>query len=132
MKTESRSSALLTELLIVVAFFLLASTVLLQVFAAARERSAQAERISAAVAEAQNVADSMYAGADSEETLRALGFTDSGETWTRDDGDFLLTVTEERTEEAGGVMLHRSVSAAAPDGELLLTLPCSEWMGAGR
>ena len=42
MKSGSRSNALLVELLIVVMFFMLSSTVLLQVFATARTQSDRA------------------------------------------------------------------------------------------
>ena len=131
MKAGKQSNALLTELLIVVVFFLLASTMLLQVFAAAREKSTQAERVSAAAAEAQNVADSLYVSEDAERTMTELGFTAGTESRSRDYGDFLLTVFTEREESENGVMLRRTLTATGPGGETLLSLPCSRWMGAG-
>ena len=130
MKTGSRSNALLTEVLIVVMFFLLTSTVLLQVFAAARTQSARAEAISAAVEAAQNVADRMYSGEDAEKVLTEMGFTGGAEGWTRDDGAFTLEVRLDTEEAAEGAMLRRSVRALNTDGELLLTLPCSKWTEA--
>jgi hypothetical protein len=50
MKNHSHSNALLVELLIVVLFFMLASTVLLQLFTAARTQSQRAEDLSEASA----------------------------------------------------------------------------------
>ena len=57
MKNHSHSNALLVELLIVVLFFMLASTVLLQLFTAARTQSQRAEDLSEATLLAQNLAE---------------------------------------------------------------------------
>ncbi len=57
MKNHSHSNALLVELLIVVLFFMLASTVLLQLFTAARTQSLRAEELSEATHLAQNLAE---------------------------------------------------------------------------
>ena len=61
MKNHSHSNALLVELLIVVLFFMLASTVLLQLFTAARTQSLRAEELSEATHLAQNLAESCQA-----------------------------------------------------------------------
>ena len=45
MRTGRSSNALLVELLIVIAFFMLSATILMQVFAGARTQSDRAERI---------------------------------------------------------------------------------------
>lgn len=58
MKRQSHSNALLVELLIVVLFFMLASTILLQLFTAARTQSAKAEALTEATFLAQNLAES--------------------------------------------------------------------------
>ena len=129
MKTTSRSAPLMTELMIVVMFFLLVSTVLLQVFAAARSRSADAERITAAVAEAQNVAERLYTAGEAEQVLTELGFVSDGTDWNRDDGTYRLTVHLDETGEAAGVMREGAVYATDPEGNTLLTLPCSRWKG---
>ena len=129
MKTTSRSAPLMTELMIVVMFFLLVSTVLLQVFAAARSRSADAERITAAVAEAQNVAEMLYTAGEAEQVLTELGFVSDGTDWNRDDGTYRLTVHLDETGEAAGVMREGAVYATDPEGNTLLTLPCSRWKG---
>ena len=128
MKTGNRSSAMLTELLIVVMFFLLTSTVLLQVFTAARAQSEQAETFAAAVAETQNVADRLYAAGGADGLLEQMGFQNAEGDWVRDDGAFLLRVYSERTEDTAGVMVRQSVTALTPEGEELLSLPCSRWL----
>ena len=70
-RSTNRSNALLVELLIVVMFFMLSATVLLQVFAAARNQSRQAERMIGALNTAQNVADELYAAEDAGGRLKA-------------------------------------------------------------
>ena len=129
MKTANRSAPLMTELMIVVIFFLLVSTVLLQVFAAARSRSTDAQRITAAVSEAQNVAERLYTAGEAEQVLAELGFVHDGTDWSRDDGTYRLTVHLDETGEAAGVMREGTVRATDPEGNTLLTLPCSRWMG---
>ena len=59
MKSGNRSNALLVELLIVVMFFMLSSTVLLQVFSTARNQSRRAELMTDALEE-------RYGGGDGE------------------------------------------------------------------
>ncbi|MBQ6528735.1 MAG: hypothetical protein IJI38_09430 [Clostridia bacterium] len=127
MRSNNRSNALLVELLIVVLFFMLAATVLLQVFAAARNQSVQAEELSAAVAEAQNVADALYAAEDAGALLESLGFSKSGDGWKRDEEmrQFLVTVSEE--DAPGGVMRVQSVTVCDPEGKEWLSLPCSRY-----
>ena len=67
MKTHNRSNALLMELLIVILVFMLASTLLMQVFAKVRGLEDRAELTATALAEAQGQADRLYAAEDPEQ-----------------------------------------------------------------
>ena len=79
MKKANRSNALLVELLIVVIFFMLAATVLLQVFTASRNQGRIAGAINDSLVEAQNVADRLYAAeGDEAGLLQAMGFETKG------------------------------------------------------
>ena len=128
MRSNNRSNALLVELLIVVLFFMLAATVLLQVFAAARNQSVEAEQIAGAAAEAQNVADQLYAAQDAEALLQSLGFSRSEALWVCDrvTHRFAVTVTEEPS--AYGVMRRQSVRVYGPEDREWLCLPCSRYL----
>lgn len=128
MRSNNHSNTLLVELLIVVLFFMLASTVLLRVFAAARSQSAQAEDIAAAVAEAQNVADRLYAAAEGEACLRDLGFTEQDALWTRKDGSYSLEITLSEEERGPGRYLSRLLVVRDADGNEWLRLPCSRYV----
>jgi len=79
MKRANRTNALVVELMMAVLFFMLASTVLAQVFGHARVVSNRAEVLTRALAAAQNTADRLYAAGDPEQTLSEEGFTQSEE-----------------------------------------------------
>ena len=64
--------ALLVELLIVVLFFMLAATVLLQVFTGASDQGTRAGKTTQALNAAQNVAERLYSAADAEKALTFL------------------------------------------------------------
>lgn len=129
MRTGSRSSTLLTEVLIVVMFFLLSTTVLVQVFVAARRESTRAEQTAAAVAEAQNVADRLYHADDPEAELRALGFEPGDEGWQRTYDLFVLQAGSQNEGEGAGTLRVQQVTALSQEGETIVTLPCSRWIG---
>ena len=78
MKSGSRSNALLVELLIVVMFFMLSSTVLLELYATSRNQSARAGALTQALNEAQNVADRLYTAQDADAALAEMGFEKAG------------------------------------------------------
>ncbi len=127
MRANNRSNVLLVELLIVVLFFMLASSVLLRVFATARSQSAKAENMAAAVAEAQNVADRIYTAADAKACLRDMGFTDQDPLWTREDGAYSFEVTLSEEESGPGRLLRRLLIVRDASGEEWLRLPCSRY-----
>lgn len=131
MRSGNRSNALLVELLIVVIFFMLAATVLLQVFAAARNQSARAELITRSLAEAQNIADRLYAADDPEELLNSLGFTQQSDCWLQQDEtrQIEVQITDE-TDEYG--TFRRQEVRVITEGETIFTLPCSRWMGGAE
>ena len=60
MKQRSRANALLIELVLVIFFFMLGSTVLVRLFADARHRTIQARATNVSMAAAQNVAEELY------------------------------------------------------------------------
>ena len=84
MKSGNRSNALLVELLIVVLFFMLSSTILLRVFSTAHQQNVRAGAITTALTEAQNVAEGLYAADDVEAELRKMGFELKENVWARE------------------------------------------------
>ena len=130
MKSANRSNALLVELLIVVMFFMLASTVLLQMFSTAHGLNRQADVMTRALNEAQNAADRLYAALSSQEksdVLKSLGFDVDGEgvAFLEKDG-FTLRVTSRSEEREAGLMYLDEVQAYRAES-LLFSLPVTRY-----
>lgn len=124
MRSRPKSSALLMELLIVILFFMIASMILIRVFAAARLQSEKAEMITDSLSEAQNVADRLYVSEEPEILLESLGFSSQDGVWVRDSGKYRMEalITEERDE--AGIFRRQEVRVISED-EMLFSLPCS-------
>ena len=124
MRSRPKSSALLMELLIVILFFMIASMILIRVFAAARLQSEKAEMITDSLSEAQNVADRLYVSEEPEILLESLGFSSQDGVWVRDSGKYRMEalIAEERDE--AGFFRRQEVRVISED-EMLFSLPCS-------
>lgn len=124
MRSRPKSSALLMELLIVILFFMIASMILIRVFAAARLQSEKAEMITDSLSEAQNVADRLYVSEEPEILLESLGFSSQNGVWVRDSGKYRMEalIAEERDE--AGIFRRQEVRVISED-EMLFSLPCS-------
>lgn len=124
MRSRPKSSALLMELLIVILFFMIASMILIRVFAAARLQSEKAEMITDSLSEAQNVADRLYVSEEPEILLESLGFSSQDGVWVRDSGKYRMEalIAEERDE--AGIFRRQEVRVISED-EMLFSLPCS-------
>ena len=131
MKSGTRSNALLVELLIVVMFFMLSSTVLLQVFATARSQSAQSGKLTKAVNEAQTMADRLYASEDAESLLTEMGCTQEDGLWRLSGEDYDLTVSLDLEQRPYGELLRYRVQAVC-DGETLVDLPAARYREAAK
>lgn len=111
MKNKSRSNVLLVEILIAVLFFMLSATVLVRVFAAARNMTVRAGVETLALAEAQNVADALYASEDVEAALAAQGFESAHGVWTKGCGDYALYVAGESVPSEAGALWEGEIKA---------------------
>ena len=124
MRSRPKSSALLMELLIVILFFMIASMILIRVFAAARLQSEKAEMITDSLSEAQNVADRLYVSEEPEILLESLGFSSQNGVWVRDSGKYRMEalIAEERDE--ADIFRRQEVRVISED-KMLFSLPCS-------
>ena len=136
MVKRNRSNVLLVEILIAVLFFMLSATVLIRVFAAARNMTARAGIETQALAEAQNVADTLYAAENPEAALEQMEFRLYHDAWTRDAGEYTLYVESEVVPAEAGSMWkgsvrafyhNRNVDQARPEDEELFSLPCARY-----
>ena len=126
MKSGYRSNALLVELLIVVMFFMLAATVLLQIFSAASAQTKRAELEINAINDAQNVADRLYAADQPEAALTEMGFLNADGVWRLDRKNYTIEATT-RVETRGAGQYFAQEVRVTENGEALMTLPCSRY-----
>jgi len=136
MKTNNRSNALLVELLIVVMFFMLSATVLLQVFMKARSQSLQAGALDDALNEAQNVADRLYTApggeADTAALLKEMGFDfDAAGGGFLERDEYKLLVYRNTEDRKAGLMDLYQVQAYQGD-QLLFSLPVARYREASK
>lgn len=127
MKENGRVNALLVELLIVLLFFMLASTTLMEIFGAAKLNSSRAGASNAALMQAQNVAEQLYAADDVEQALEALGFAKEGEDWCLNGGGYELIASYLFTQDEAGALRQVELTAMY-HGEALFTLPATRYV----
>ena len=127
MREGHRANALLVELLLVILFFMLGATTLVELFADARHKSLQARATNMAIMEAENLADDLYGAEDPDKVLAELGFTQENETWTLEKDEYTLTVTGEEEAAEAGVLRKYTISATG-DGKDLFSLPSTRYL----
>lgn len=141
MRNRNRSNVLLVEILIAVLFFMLSATVLIRVFGTARNMTVRSGVESAAMAEAQNVAEALYAAEDIDALLTEMRFINAHGAWSRDGGDYTLYVVGSETDTEAGKLWSGSVDAfyklrdpdaAVPEDEPLFSLPCARYKGVAK
>ena len=141
MRSKNRSNILLVEILIAVLFFMLSATVLVRVFVTARNMTVRSGVESVAVADAQNVAASLYAAGDIDQALSDMGFYSSHGAWTLDRGDYTLYVDGKAEPTEAGELWSGTVSAfyklrnpdaARAEDEQLFSLTCTRYKGVAQ
>ena len=138
MRNRNRSNVLLVEILIAVLFFMLSATVLVRVFVSARNMTVRAGVETAALSEAQNVADALCAADNRDELLSELSFISSHGAWSKNYGDYSLYVVGNTEMTEAGELWQGQVSAFysvrnpeadRAEDEELFTLPCARYEG---
>ena len=127
MREGGRANALLVELLLVILFFMLGATTLVELFANAKHRTIQARATNTAIMEAQNIADDLYGTDDPDAVLKALGFSEADGVWTLEEDEYTLKVTQQEEAAEAGVLRTFTVSATG-DGADLFSLPSTRYV----
>lgn len=125
---KRNGNALLVELMIVVLFFMLCATVLMQLFVSARNISYEAGCRSDALCEAQNLADRIFTSDDAPALLDSLEYEREGNVWTGTFGRY--TMRAEVYDEILETGTMRRAQVEVINGEEgLIMLPCSRYFG---
>ena len=132
MKERSHGNALLLELMIAIAFFMLAASVLLRVYGAANALSLRAARVTQALDAAEDAADAVIVTDAPEEALTRMGYSPAEDRFTREEAGFRLSVSWEEEVRPAGILLSGILKAETDNGEELLSLPFARYKGAGH
>lgn len=127
MNKGGRGNTLLVELLIVVLFFMLASTTLMEIFGAAKQNSNRATACNEAMMLGQNVAEQLYAADDVAAQLKELGFAEADGAWQLTGNGYTLWVDVKEEPTAAGILRDVTLTAAS-GGDTLMTLPASRYI----
>ncbi len=127
MREGHRANALLVELLLVILFFMLGATTLVELFANAKHKTLQARATNVSIMEAQNIADDLYGAEEPEVVLQGLGFAKNGDSWILEKKEYTLTVTKQEEATEAGVLRTFTISAAG-DGKDLYSLPSTRYL----
>ena len=126
MKSHGHSNALLLELMIAVAFFILSAAVLMQVFAASHKQSERAGVLTQALCDAQNIAEKLYASDNAGQLLEEMGFSEEDGIWKYAQGSIITEVSIEEQILPDGILEMQNVRMLK-DGEELIMLPSSRY-----
>ena len=126
MKSQNHSNALLVELMIIIAFFMLSATMLMQVFSAAKQQGDKADILNKALIDAQNIAEIMYTSDNSEEALAGMGFVCENGVWRMEADNTVTLVTLETQDLSSGVMEKQNIRIFKGEEELI-SLPGAKY-----
>ena len=127
MREGHRANALLVELLLVIFFFMIGATTLVQLFADAKHKTLQARATNNGIMEAENIADSLYGSDDPDAVLAELGFVQEGDEWLLERDEYTLKVTRSEEAAEAGTLRTFTVSATG-DGQDLFALPSTRYL----
>ncbi len=127
MKEGSRANALLVELLLVIFFFMIGASILVQLFADAKLKSRQARATTVSIAQVQNLAEDLYGAEDPEALLAEQGYEKTDDGWTVKGDDYVIYVTETDENFEGGVLRTFRIDSVR-NGVNLSTIPSTRYL----
>ncbi len=123
MNRRYRGNVVLVELIIVILFFALSQMVVLQVFAAAQEKTTANAARSAAMLAVQDTLECLSVSDDAENTLEQLGYVREGAGYRREESHGVeLTAVINRLSQPAGVLTKVALTALQ-GGEELFCFP---------
>lgn len=131
MKERRGANVILIELVIVILFFMLASTTIVEVFGTAKVKSRRADVYTEALAEAQNLAEQLYLYKGIDQLPEHDQFVETDGLWIAEKENYVLKITAQTEKTEAGQMIRQTVSVEC-DGETLFSLPCDRYVGGGE
>ena len=130
MSKNRSQNILLAEIMIAVLFFALCSTVMLEVFVAAKEYRSRSEIQSEALIRMEDLAEQMYVSEALEDLLKEEGFQQSGNEWINDRQEYRLQVSFEEKANMAGTLRTGYISLWMGEEEIA-ELPIARYIPGG-
>ena len=128
MKKHSTANILLVELLIVILFFMLCVSTLVDIFGMAKTRSAAARAMNSAMLTAENLTALIRSADDPGAELERNGFEAADGGWTLTADDFIIHASEAEEKTAAGVLRTVTFAAERKNGDALFELPAVKYI----
>ncbi len=123
MKKHSTANTLLVELLLVILFFMLCVSTLVELFGLARQKSAYARAENQAMMKVENAAALLAEDPDTGAGLQKEGFAPSEEGWLLQEELYRITAVETTEKTESGSLRTVTFSAEQKQGKELFQLP---------
>lgn len=128
MKKHSTANILLVELVIVILFFLLCVSTLVEVLGAARVKSRAAHAENAALLRVENLENELMAVEDVSAGLERNQFSPEADRWVLRTEDYVLYAEMTEESQAAGTIRTLNFTAEMPGGEPLFELPSVKYV----
>ena len=122
-KKHSTANILLIELVLVILFFMLCVSTIVEMFGAARVKSAYARAGSQAMLIVENLEEKLAASADASGELTKEGFVQKDGRWVLREEAYTLTAEESEEKTDAGTLRTVRFSAEQKTGKTLFELP---------
>lgn len=127
-KKHSTANILLIELVLVILFFMLCVSVIVEMFGLARVKSAYARTCSGAMLTVENLEERLAAAEDAGAELGAAGFALRDGVWVLEQEDYTVTAAETEEKTEAGVLRTVTFSAEQKTGNKLFDLPVVHYL----
>ena len=131
MREHRGANVILIELVIVILFFMLASTTIVEVFGTAKVKSRRADVYTEALSEAQNLAEMLYLNKGFDNLPEREAFVEKDGLWIAEKENYVLKVASKTEVMETGRLIRQTVSVEC-DGETLFSLPCDRYEVGGE
>ena len=128
MKKHSTANILLIELVLVILFFMLCVSTIVEMFGHARVKSAYARAESQAMLIVENLEERLAGAENAAEELESEGFVPENGSWVLQKDGFTITAAESAEKTEAGTLRTVSFSASRKTGETLFELPVVNYL----
>ncbi|MBQ9252986.1 MAG: hypothetical protein IJ188_10170 [Clostridia bacterium] len=127
-KKHSTANILLIELVLVILFFMLCVSTIVEMFGLARGKSATARAGSEALLVVENLEERLAATADAAEELEKLGFIQDGDQWILQEEHYTLRAVAQEERMDAGQLRTVTFFAEQKTGQTLFELPVTNYL----